>query len=99
MIPITSNKGQVMLKREAILLTKDNAPAVAATLTDYTLEELLAEADPLFTLNGTVVLCASTYPTSGHRLVDYVVHESLYKINNDNFAALNDKTYVPVSTI
>jgi hypothetical protein len=87
-----------MIKQEAILLTKDNASAVAADLSDLTVEDLLAEANQLFDLNGSVVFVASVFP-DGMRLTNYVVHESLYKVNNDNFAALNDKTYTPVNNI
>lgn len=88
-----------MFIQEAILLTNDNAPAVAMTLTAYPVEELLQENAHLLTLSGSVVLCSSFDSDAGMRFVEYVVHESLYKANNSNFDQLNDKTYVPVKNI
>lgn len=86
-----------MFKTEAILLTKDNAADIAKTLSDYDVVDLLAEADHLFKLNGAVVLGTSV--DRDVRLVKYLVHESLYRVNNDNFDDLSDKTYTPVSPI
>jgi hypothetical protein len=80
------------MHKQAIIVTKDNVSDIAATLVDYSAEDILAEAH--LPLNQGKIVVLVKHIIGDVAVVSHIVFESMFYANMTPLAPLNDKTFV-----
>jgi hypothetical protein len=84
-----------MLTQLAIIFTKNNADLIAASLSDYTAQELLDEYDYMLKEFNNLVLVRSDFG-DGASVLSHVVTTSMFYANAEPLTMLTDYHFTEV---
>ena len=92
MRPNSLYEREIVMHKQAIIVTKDNLSIIADSLVDYSAEDILAETIAPLNQGKTVVLVK--HIIGDVAVVSHIVFESMFYANMKTLAPLNDQTFV-----